>query len=119
MSVELPEKVQSLLAQAQQIQQQYQIIASQRQQHSALLSEIKETAEYVSKLKKGATVYKTIGSLMVKVTDLKSLGKELDEKKETLGVKVKSLERQEKNMRERFESIQKEVSTLMGGAKGS
>ncbi|MCK4266457.1 MAG: prefoldin subunit beta [Thermoplasmata archaeon] len=115
MSVEIPAKIQNQIAQYQQIQQQLQMITSQRVQISAQLEEVKSAQEDLEKLKKGTPVYRVTGSLLIKVTDLKELKKDLDEKNETSSIKVKSLERQEKQLKERFVSLQQEITQAMQG----
>jgi prefoldin beta subunit len=117
MSVELPAKVQNQILQYQQIQQQLQMIAQQRAQISGQLEELKGTLEELGKLKKGTAVYKVSGSILVKVTNLEGLKKEMEEQKETAAVKVTSLERQEKQLKERFISLQQEITKAMQGAQ--
>jgi len=117
MSVELPAKVQNQILQYQQIQQQLQMIAQQRAQISGQLEELKGTLEELGKLKKGTAVYKVSGSILVKVTNLEGLKKEMEEQKETAGVKVTSLERQEKQLKERFISLQQEITKAMQGSQ--
>jgi prefoldin beta subunit len=117
MSVELPAKVQNQILQYQQIQQQLQMIAQQRAQISGQLEELKGTLEELGKLKKGTAVYKVSGSILVKVTDLDSLKKEMKEQEETSSVKVTSLERQEKQLKERFINLQQEITKAMQGAQ--
>jgi len=115
MSVELPAKVQNQILQYQQIQQQLQLIGSQRVQISGQLEELKATLEELGKVKKGTAVYKVSGSILVKVQDLETLKKEMEEQKETAAVKVTSLERQEKQLKERFINLQQEITKAMQG----
>jgi len=117
MSVELPAKVQNQILQYQQLQQQLQLIAQQRVQISSHLEELKGTLEELGKLKKGTPVYKVAGSILVKVQDLEGLKKEMDEQKETATVKVTSLERQEKQLKERFVNLQQEITKAMQGGQ--
>jgi prefoldin beta subunit len=113
MSVELPAKVQNQILQYQQIQQQLQMIAQQRIQITGQLEELKATLEELAKIKKGTAVYKVSGSILVKVSDLGGLKKEMEEQKETSAVKVTSLERQEKQLKERFVNLQQEITKAM------
>lgn len=113
MSIDIPAELQNKIAQYQQIQQQLQLITTQKVQISANLDEVNGTLEEVEKLKKGTPVYKFTGSLLVKVTDMESLKKDLQESKETSAIKVKSLERQEKQLKERFVNLQQEISQAM------
>lgn len=115
MSAEIPAKIQNQIAQYQQIQQQLQLISSQRVQINSQLEEVKTTLEEVENLKKGTPVYKLAGNLLVKVTDMDVLKKDLEEQKETSSIKVKSLERQEKQLKERFIGLQQEITKAMQG----
>jgi prefoldin beta subunit len=118
MSLEISGDLQNKIAQYQQIQQQLQMISTQRVQISAQLDEISSTLEEVEKLKKGTPVYRFTGSLLIKVTDMDGLKKDLEEGKETSSIKVKSLERQEKQLKERFVSLQNEITQAMQKLQG-
>jgi prefoldin beta subunit len=118
MSMEISGELQNKIAQYQQIQQQLQMISTQKVQVSAQLEEIKNTLEELEGLKKGTPVYKFTGSLLVKVTDLEVLKKDIEESKETSSIKVKSLERQEKQLKERFVSLQQEITQAMQKLQG-
>jgi prefoldin beta subunit len=54
--------------------------------------------------------YKNIGSLLIKTDDKKSVETDLNEQRETLEVRVKTLERQEKQLKDRYDSIQKDLT---------
>ena len=60
----------------------------------------------LEKTKKDA--YKIVGTIMVS-SNKEDLKKELNEQKEILDLRIKSLEKQEKNFKEKAEDIQKEV----------
>jgi len=115
MSVEIPAGLQNKIAQYQQIQQQLQMITSQRMQIASQLEEVKGTMEELEKIKKGTPIYKVVGNLLVKVSDIPALKKDLEEQSETSSIKVKSLERQEKQLKERFVSLQQEITQAMQG----
>ena len=59
-------------------------------------------------------VYKNVGSLMIKVNDKEAVKMDLEESKETLEVRIKSLERQEKNLREKYTEMQNTINAAMG-----
>ena len=103
--MEMSEETQNKLVQYQQIQQQMQYLGVQRYQLEVQLKESEKALEAVSKLKAGTPVFRSIGSLLVKVDDVAALKKELTEKKESQELRVKTLERQEKQMRERHEEL--------------
>lgn len=112
---EIPPQIQNQLAQFQQLQQNLQVIATQRLQLEARLREIDATLNEFEKLKEDATIYRNIGNLLVKVEDRAALKKELEEQKETLSIRVKTLEKQEKSLGDRYERLQAQLSQALGG----
>lgn len=113
---ELPPQVQNQLAQFQQLQQQLQVLASQRIQLEAKLREITGTLEELGKLPAESPVYRSTGSLLVRVTDREALGKELEEQKETLEIRVNTIKKQEKSLGERYEQLQAKLSEALEGS---
>ena len=120
MTPELPPKVANQLAQYQQLQQQLQLVAAQRQQIQSQHDEVEFTLKELENIKdkKTATVYKASGSIMVKVKNLKGLVKDLTEQQETLGVKNQSLTKQEKHLRGRAETLQQQLTEAVQGLGG-
>ncbi len=113
---ELSPQLQNQIAQYQQLQQQLQLLANQRLQLEAKLREIDGTLEELNKLTGDTQVYKSIGMLLVRQDDREGLTKELNEHKETLTVRVKSIQKQEKSLSERFEQLGEKIQTALGGA---
>lgn len=101
------------------MQQQIQVLASQRVQLEARLREIDATLEELGKLQDETPVYKSIGVLLVRQDDRESIRKELEEHQETLKIRVKTLQKQEKSLGERFEDLQQKIQTALGGTAGS
>ena len=106
------------LAQFQQAQQQAQVLMTQRQQLELLLRETERALEELGKLQEGAAVYKSVGTILVK-SEREELKKSLGEQKETLDLRIKTLERQEervvqrlREMREKLEEAGFEVRIL-------
>ena len=60
-------------------------------------------------------MYKSIGVLLVRADDRDALKKELDDHKETLTIRVKSIQKQEKALGERYEDLQKKIQAALGG----
>jgi prefoldin beta subunit len=112
--MELSEEMQGKLAQFQQLQQQIQMIATQKYQIDIQITEIEKTVEELGKLKKNAEIYKSVGNLLVRQDDKAALTKELEERKETLGIRVKTLGNQEKALRDRHRELQEELSKALG-----
>ena len=111
---EISPQLQNQIAQYQQLQQQLQVLASQRLQLEAKLREIEGTLEELSKVSAETPVYKSIGMLLVRQDDRESLKKELDEHKETLTIRVKSLQKQEKALAERYEDLGGKIQEALG-----
>ena len=117
---ELPPQVQNQLAQFQQLQQQLQVLATQRLQLEAKLREIENTLQELSKVGADTPVYRSTGSLLIRVQDRDGLKKELEEQKETLGIRVNTIKKQEKSFGERYEQLQQKLSeALEGGRSGA
>ena len=98
----------------QQLQNQLQVLGSQRVQLEAKLREIEGTLEELVKIKDDTPVYKSIGMLLVKQDDREGLKKELEEHKETLTIRVKSLQKQEKALTERYEDLANKIQAALG-----
>ena len=112
---ELSPQLQNQIAQYQQLQQQLQLLAQQRLQLEAKLREIDGTLEELNKLTGDTQVYKSIGMLLVRQDDREGLKKELDDHKETLTVRVKSIQKQEKSLSERYEQLGEKIQSALGG----
>lgn len=114
----LSPKVQNQLAQYQQLGQQIQMIASQRLQLEAQVSELARTIEELEKAPAESTIYRSIGALLIQNKDRGALVSELKEQHETLGLRVKTLDRQEKHLRERHQGLQQQLQEALGAGPG-
>jgi prefoldin beta subunit len=119
MSGEIPPQMQNQIAQLQQLQQQLQVIATQRAQLEAKEREIEATLEELKNTKDDTPVYKSIGTLLIKADSKQELEKELDEHKETIGVRVKTLKKQETTLSERYQSLGEKLNEALQGTKES
>jgi prefoldin beta subunit len=113
---EISPKLQNQIAQFQQLQQQLQTVLSQKMQMEAQLRETENTLEELVNVTDDAPIYKNVGSLLIKANDKESVVKEIEENKETLEIRVKTLNRQEKQMRERYQSLQDQLQKALGSA---
>ena len=111
---EISPKLQNQIAQFQQLQQQLQTVMSQKIRMDAMLKEMEMTIEELKKVSEDAVVFKSVGSLMIKVGDTPTLMKDIEENKETTEVRVKSLDRQEKMLKEKFQSVQEQLNRALG-----
>ena len=111
---EISPQLQNQIAQYQQMQQQLQLYATQRVQLEAKLREVEQTLEELGKLTDETPVYRSIGVLLVKTTDREGLRKDLEETKETLAVRIKTLQKQEKAVGEKFEELSAKIQSALG-----
>ena len=115
--MKLSPKEQNQLTQFEQVRQQLQMLTTQRIQIESQLRELEGSLEELGKAPKNKTVYKRVGSLFIKIDDNKKLTKDLTEQKETIDVRLNTLERQEKQLRERFIELQQEISKAIQGGE--
>ena len=114
--VALPAKLQNDLRQFQRLQQELSNTAQQRLQMDLKLRETGHTLDELKTVAEDATIYRPIGGLLVKAKSRKEVEDLLTEEKETLEVRVKALERQENHLKERYTTMQKELSDALQAA---
>lgn len=95
--------------QLQLMEQSLQNFLLQRQTHQAQLNEVNSALE---ELEKAEVSYKIIGNVMVKM-DKKALMEQLQEKKETVNLRITSIEKQEEKVRAKIEEMQADVMKEM------
>ena len=102
---DIPEETQQKISQLQLFEQSIQNVLIQKQQFQSQLVEIESALNEIGTAKE---VYKIVGNIMVdsKKEDLK---KELASKKEMIELRIKTLEKQEKNIKEKAAKMQSEV----------
>lgn len=112
--MEVSEELQARIAHFQQLQQQVQYVAAQRIQMTAQMKETERAIEELGKQKEDRVVFRSIGNLLVKVEDIAGLKKELEDQKEALEIRIKTMERQEKHMREQYQQMQTSLEKELG-----
>jgi prefoldin beta subunit len=113
MSTELPPQIKNQLAQLQQIQQQAQAIAVQKNQVEITLKETDLALEELEKLDADAVVYRAIGDLLIR-TERDKTKESLKEKKDTLDLRMQTLARQEERAQKRFQQLQEQLKQAIG-----
>ncbi|MBN2734232.1 MAG: prefoldin subunit beta [Methanomicrobiaceae archaeon] len=108
----IPPKVQNQLAMLQQVQQQLQTIMQQKASFEMAAKEAKKAGEELANIKEDAEVYVTIGTVMMQ-KDKETVSTDLNDKIETLELRVKSLEKQEKALQTKFEQLQQQIQSAM------
>ena len=93
------------ISELQLIEQNLQKFLSQKQQFQSSIVEIENALKELSFAKEA---HKIVGNIMVK-SDKKHLEEDLNSKKELFELRLKSIEKQEQNMRENADKIQEEV----------
>ncbi|MDD2626388.1 MAG: prefoldin subunit beta [Methanomethylophilus sp.] len=107
-------QLQNQITQFQQIQQQLQNVTTQKIQMQAQQKELERTVEELGKAK--GDVFRNVGVLLIKVDDKAALKEEFEDSLETLGIRIRGLEKQEKDLRERYGVLQGAISQAMGTA---
>jgi prefoldin beta subunit len=107
-------KVQNQLSMLQQLQQQLQTILQQKAQYELAVREAKRAQEEIKDSADDAVMYMSVGTVMMQkkkeVVDAK-----LTEKVETLELRIKSLEKQEKMLQGKFEQLQNQIKAAIEG----
>jgi prefoldin beta subunit len=99
-------KVQNQLAMLQQIQQQMQNVMAQKTQYEMALREAKRAVEELADVPEDGNVYmKKKEHVILNLT----------EKQETLDLRIKSLEKQEKMLQGKFEQLQAQIKQAIEG----
>lgn len=99
------EKIQQL----QLIEQNLQNLLAQKQQFQSQMFELDGALKEIDA---SPQVYKIVGGIMV-LTEKEKLKKDLSEKKELVELRISSIEKQEKQFKDKAKTIQEEVLALM------
>ena len=111
---EISPKLQNQIAQFQQVQQQLQSVLSQKFRMEAQLRETQMTIDELNKAAEDVAIYRNVGSLLIKASDKTSVLKDGEDDKETLEIRVKTLDRQEKALRDKYNTMQDQLSKALG-----
>ncbi|MBI4177478.1 MAG: prefoldin subunit beta [Candidatus Aenigmarchaeota archaeon] len=107
MSVEVSEEVRGMIMQFQAYQQQSQMITGQKDATKAQIIEIDRTLEELEKAG-DREIYKSVGPILIKTTG-EEMKKELSEKKEMLGLRLKTMDSEDKKTREKIKDLQEKI----------
>ena len=107
---EISKDTEQKIAQLQMYEQSLQSILMQKQQFQSQSLEIESALKELESTKEA---YKIVGNIMVasKKEDLK---KDLESKKETSNLRIKTIEKQENQIREKAKKLQEEISKDIG-----
>lgn len=112
----IPAKLQNDLKQFQRLQQELGGVQQQRMQLDLRLREITHTLEELKGLAEDAVIYRTIGGLLVRSQGRKEVETLLSDEKETLEIRQKGVERQEGHLKERYTTMQQELTQALQAA---
>ena len=110
----IPPQIQQQLGMFQQIQQQLQQVSSQKMQYEMTLRETKRALEELEASKDDAVVFSAVGSILIQ-KDKASVKTDLNEKIESLELRVNSLDKQEKAMTTKATQLQKQIQDAISG----
>ena len=108
----LSPKVQNQLGMLQQIQQQLQNVLQQKAQYQMAVHEAKRAQEEISDAAEDAVMYMSVGTVMMQKKK-EVVNAKLTEKVETLELRIKSLEKQEKMLQGKFEQLQAQIKAAI------
>jgi len=100
----------------QQLQQQLQTVVGQKTQYELAVREARRALETLKDIPENAEVFINIGTVLVQQTKEK-VTVSLNEKVETLEIRIKSLEKQEKAMQIKFEQLSTQVKEALESKK--
>jgi prefoldin beta subunit len=107
-------KIQNQIAQLQQMQQQMQTIGAQKSQYELAVREARRATEELKDVPDDNAVFMSVGSVLMQKKKEEVLAK-LNEKIETLELRIKSLEKQETLLQGKFEQLQAQVKQALEG----
>jgi len=113
----LPPEAQDKLETLQDLQETAQEVAEQKQGAETALSEAETALEALEDVDDGTQMYREVGELLIE-TDHDDATEQLEEKIDSLEVRVEQLGKQETKVQDKFESLQDELQEMLGGAGG-
>jgi len=114
--IELTPETQQILIELQTFQQQMQTVLIQKESLNLQNIEIEKALEELKKVT-NEDVYKAVGSILIK-SNKKDLEIELTEKKETISLRLKSLQKQEDRLKEKLKESQQKFEEILEKHQG-
>ena len=115
--IKLSPEAQRVLIELQTFQQQMQTVLIQKESLNIQSMEIDRALEELNKTGHD-DVYKAVGPILIKSTK-KELNKELNERKETIELRLKSLQKQENRLKEKLKESQERFEEILKGQEES
>ena len=108
---EIPEETRKMIGQFQSYQQQLQTILIQKESMKLQMMEIERALKELETTKQ-KTAYKITGQIMIS-KPIAELKKELKETKENIDIRVKSLEKSETRISDKFKDLQTKLKEVI------
>lgn len=106
MEQNLSQYIQNQLKQAQQMEAQIEQLSNQKYQLDVRIKELEKTLKELGSVKEGTPVYKSVGNVLYQVDDKKKLVDDLSEQKELSEIRIKTLEKQQKTLQEKYKELE-------------
>lgn len=116
-SQDIPQDIQQKIKNHQTLQANLQGLTDQRRQLELQLREITAAKEYIEKLGDDATLYKSIGGLMIKA-EKQAAESDLNEQEEILNVRVKRIVNNIEKTQPKLEELTKEINNSLKNRLG-
>ena len=117
MAQKIPPELEQKLIKYQQLESQLAAVLTEKSTVMSELKDIDRALTTLNSVTEETSVYKNTGFVMVKVTK-DSAVKELQDRKEELEIRLKSLEKMESSLRTQLTELKKEVEKYRLGAYG-
>lgn len=111
---EIPPWLREQLTRLDNLQQNLQAVAMQKQQVEAELADAEKTLEELKNVPDDQQIYKYVGSLLIKVSK-DAISKELDEKKDVSQTRSLVLTKQESRLKENVKELQTKIDDMIKG----
>ncbi len=111
--------LQNKLKQAQQIELQIEQLMNQKYQLDLRVKELEKTLKELEGVANESTVYKAVGPILYKVEDRKKLVDDLEEQKELSSVRIKTLEKNQKALEEKYKELEASLKKSYQETKGN
>ncbi len=111
MTEQLPPELQHQVMKLQQLQDQLVRVSQERSILEAELREVERVLNVLDGLPEDSTVYRSVGSVLVKV-EKNQVEKEYSDRKEILEIRLNKLKEQENLLKEQIKKVQEKIKEL-------
>lgn len=115
MAERLPTEVQQHAIRYQQIQMQLNQLIAEKNALEQELREINRALDVLKNIPADSEIYRATGHLLVRITK-EDAEKELNERKELIELRIKTLDRQESLLRQQLSEVQSKLSQYISSA---